>query len=307
MTDKNKKNEVLIFGENNTINTSGGNFIRAFRPGSAPPLPSLIVGRHTDIQQVKTRLGLGNSEIFSKPTVVITGWPGSGKTTIASALAHDPDIEKAFPDGVLWTSLGQEPIILSEMATWGRALGTDEILRARSVEEANSLLANLLRDKRMLLIIDDVWKTEDAVPFKVGGLGCATLITTRVASIASALAPVANNVYRLKVLNDEDALSLLQQLAPTVVSQYPNECLTLVQELEGIPLALQVAGRLLNTEAGYGFGITQLIDELREGAKLLEATAPADTADLVAETTPTIGASCCRRLSASSSFNTFKR
>ncbi len=260
------------------------------RPGSAPPRPSLIVGRDDDLKALKERLSMVESQFSFQVLTAIKGWPGVGKTTIASALAYDNEIASRFPDGVLWTSLGQEPNVLSEMAAWGRALGTEEILKAKSVEEAQALLAGLLRDKRMLLIIDDVWKAEDAVPFKVGGLGCATLITTRLDGVANALAPVADNIYRLKVLKDEDALELLKQLAPSVVAQHPSECLVLVHELEGLPLALQVAGRLLNTEANYGFGVVELIEELRDGAKLLEATAPADRADLVNETTPTIAA-----------------
>jgi hypothetical protein len=39
--------------------------------------------------------------------------------------------------------------------------------------------------------------------------------------------------------------------------------------LEGLPLALQVAGHMLNVEAGYGFSVSDLPAELREGAKLL--------------------------------------
>jgi len=57
-----------------------------------------------------------------------------------------------------------------------------------------------------------------------------------------------------------------------------------------LPLALQVAGRMLNAEVSAGFSVLELIGELREGAKLLAATAPADRTDLVTETTPTIAA-----------------
>ena len=264
-----------------------------FGPGSAPPVPSLIVGRDEDLRRLKENLGVSIADRPKAAIQILTaikGWPGVGKTTIASALAYDTDIKKAFPDGVLWVSLGQEPNLLSEIATWGRALGTDELLRARTVEEAQAQLAALLRNRRMLLIIDDVWQPEHAIPFKVGGRNCATLITTRRDDVAIALAPSAGDVYRLKVLEEDDALALLKQLAPTVVEGYPNECLVLVQELEGLPLALQVAGRLLNTEANRGFSVVELIDELREGAKLLEAPAPSDRADLVNETTPTIAA-----------------
>jgi hypothetical protein len=250
-----------------------------------------MIGRDDDIRALKQQL-LTKSENKASLQILtaIKGWPGVGKTTIASALAHDPDIGQAFPDGVLWTSLGQTPKLLSEMAIWGQAIGTDVILRAQTVEEARNLLAGFLRNKRLLLIIDDVWRAEDAFPFQVGGRDCATLITTRLDAVANSLAPTADHIYRLKVLKDEDALELLRQLAPTVVGQHPADCLILVQELEGLPLALQVAGRLLNAEANRGFGVTQLIGELREGAELLNAIAPADRTDLLAETTPTVAA-----------------
>jgi len=260
-------------------------------PGSAPPIPSLIIGRDDDLRRLKENIG-----VLDKPNTsiqiltAIKGWPGVGKTTLASALAHDKDIKMSFPEGVLWVSLGQEPNLLSEIAAWGRALGTEDLLRARTLEEAKTQLAALLRNKRMLLIIDDVWQPEHAVPFMVGGRNCATLITTRRDDVAIALAPTAGNIYRLKVLKDTDALLLLRELAPGVVDKHPDECLVLVQDLEGLPLALQVAGRLLNTEDNRGFGVVELIDELRAGAKLLEALPPPDRIDLVNETTPTIAA-----------------
>jgi len=257
------------------------------KPGSAPPLPSLVIGRADDLHKLKLRLGL-TGETSLQVLTAIRGWPGIGKTTIAAVLAHDPDIATAFPDGVLWTSLGPKPNLFSELATWGRALGTDDLLRAKTLEEVTAQLTAMLRNKRMLLIIDDVWESEHAVPFKVGGRGCATLITTRENQVAQALAPTANDIYRLPVLTDDKALELLQALAPSVVNDFLAESRDLVHELEGLPLALQVAGHLLNVEASYGFGVTDLIKELREGAAILEAKAPADRTDLANETTPTI-------------------
>jgi hypothetical protein len=262
-----------------------------FTPGSAPPKPELVIGRDDDIKELKARLDptKGPGQSFQLLTA-IKGWPGVGKTTVASVLAYDPELAERFPDGVLWTSLGQDPNIISKMDAWGLALGTDEILKAKSMQDAQSRLAALLRNKRMLLIIDDVWKAVDAVPFRVGGIGCSTLVTTRLDGVASELAPTADNVYRLKVLKDEEALTLLRKLAPGVVDQYPGECLVLVQDLEGLPLAIQVAGRMLNADANAGFGVVELIAELREGKKLLAGIAPADRSDLVTETTPTIAA-----------------
>ena len=47
---------------------------------------------------------------------------------------------------------------------------------------------------------------------------------------------------------EDHALELIGHLVPAVVDQYPDECRELVKALESLPLALQVAGRLLNTE-----------------------------------------------------------
>jgi hypothetical protein len=284
---KELKADVKLLLKKTETGEQGITDAKSARPGSAPPLPSLVIGREDDLHNLKARLG-HTGQASLQVLTAIRGWPGIGKTTIAAVLAHDPDIAFAFPDGVLWTSLGQKPNLFSELAMWGRALGTDDLLRAKTLEEATTQLTAMMRNKRMLLIIDDVWESEHAVPFKVGGRGCATLITTRENKVAQALAPTANDIYRLPVLTDDKALELLQALAPTVVVQYPAESRDLVHELEGLPLALQVAGHMLNVEASYGFGVIDLIKELREGAAILEAKAPADRTDLANETTPTI-------------------
>jgi len=289
MRTEQKVDQVLaILAEQSTHDVSTTSFAR---PGSAPPLPTLIIGREEALYDLKVRLGITVSGHMPAPMQVLTavrGWPGVGKTTLAAALAHDPDVAIAFPDGVLWISLGPTPSLLSELATWGRALGIDDILRARTLEEASAQLTAHLRNKRMLLIVDDVWEPEHVIPFKVGGRGCAMLITTRISSVAHALAPTPKDIYKLPVLTDEKGLELLQALAPNVVAQYPQQSLELVRELEGLPLALQVAGHLLNVEASYSFSVTDLLTELREGARLLEAKAPADRVDLANETTPTV-------------------
>ncbi len=262
------------------------------KPGSAPPLPGLVVGREDDLRALKTRLGIGGQGGQAPGVQVLTairGWPGIGKTTLAAVLAHDRDIMDAFPDGVLWTSLGPTPSLFSALATWSRALGADD-LRAQSLEEASTHLAALLRAKRMLLVVDDVWQAEHARPFILGGRGCATLITTRSNRVAHALAPAAADIYRLPVLSEEKGLELLEKLAPDVVAAHCDACRALVVALDGLPLALQVAGHMLAVEAGYGFGVKELLAELRAGTALLEAQAPADRADLANESTPSVAA-----------------
>ncbi len=275
------------------------------RPGSAPRPPSLIVGREEDMHELRTRLtevahaGSGKPQVLTSQgaatekhtgtLAAVRGWPGVGKTTIAAALAYDKELKSAFPDGVLWVSLGQQPNVLSELATWGRALGLD-LSRVASAEEASGQLAAFVRNKRMFLIVDDVWDALAARPFLFGGPGSTTLLTTRENDIALALSRTPDDVYRLNVLTDQKAMELLTALAPSVVKKHPDKSLELVQELEGLPLALQVAGRWLHSEESKGFSVSDLLTELRAGAKLLQAKAPSDLAGVEKETIPTVAA-----------------
>jgi hypothetical protein len=221
----------------------------------------------------------------------VRGWPGVGKSSAAAALAYDSEARRAYQDGILWISLGPKPSLLSALATWGRVLGTDELLKAPTLKQAIAQLTALLSRKRMLLIVDDVWETEHAAPFQqVRGDGCGLLFTTRETHVAEAIASVHAAIYNLPVLTHESALELLALLAPFTVSEYPNESRDLVRDLECLPLAVQVAGRTLNAEAKLGWSVKELLIQLRTGARIIEQKAPADRADLETQTIPTVAA-----------------
>lgn len=257
--------------------------------GSAPPAPTLYVGREQDMLELKKRLGIGGPSGRSGIQVLTTmrGWPGVGKTTTAAALAHDPEIIQHYNDGILWTSLGTNPAVLAKLAEWGRALGYTEIMAVHDVEEASAHLASLLRKKQILLIVDDVWNVRDVKPFMVGGLKCGMIITTRETSLANEIA-APDQIYPLRVLNQKNSLELLSRIAPEVYKCHSAECAALVADLEGLPLALRVAGRLLQTEYESGLPVEKLFEEIKKGALLLQSTVPIEKMDLVKESTPSV-------------------
>jgi hypothetical protein len=252
-----------------------------------PPLPGLVVGREIALNEIKHRLGVNGGD--SRPTTVIQGWPGVGKSTTVASLAHDAQISQHFPDGVLWTSLGEAPNLLMALATWAEVYRLSDPGRPSRIEELSMLLTAALRDKRVLLIVDDIWQAEHAQPFRVGGHTCAMVMTTRLNDVASSLAPTATDIYRLPVLAEVAALELLGKLAPEAVANHPETALELVRDLEGLPLAINVAGKLLHTEVQLGWGISNLLEELR-GASLLHAQAPSDMIGVRQDTSPTIAA-----------------
>jgi WD40 repeat protein len=112
-------------------------------------------------------------------TAALRGAGGYGKTTMAMALCHDIRIQDAFDDGILWVTLGENP---------GNLVGKVEDLiymlnKERpgftDTDAAGSRLAELLADRDILLVVDDVWDTSHLKPFLQGGTRCARLITTR--------------------------------------------------------------------------------------------------------------------------------
>jgi len=251
------------------------------------------MGREQVIEELAQKLcsSPGEQSVVTSPrAVVIRGWPGVGKSTVAAALAYVPAVLESFEGGVLWASLGQEPDILVELANWGHVLGSSSVMGARNVQEASGLLRGLLRERRCLLVIDDLWALEHAAAFRVAGPECAVLITTRLPVLAGGLATTPEDVYVLSVLDDGTSLKLLSVLAPTAVRGHVDDALQLVKELEGLPLALQVAGRMLNAEAELGWGVSDLLHEIRQDACLLQASAPADCVSLLSETTPNVAA-----------------
>lgn len=249
--------------------------------GLPPPLPnSVFVGRERDLAEVRRRLGIEPPAPQPGNLTVVRGWPGVGKTTLVSVVCRDPDLGRAFPDGVLWTYLDQQPELFSKLAAWERALtGTDEMLSVATLGEAAARLANLLRSRRMLLVVDDVWEVEHAVPFlQAGAAGkCALLVTTRLPHVADDLARDKGLIYKLPVLSEESAMLLMRHLAPSIVEQHEVLCRQMVSDLEYLPLSLHVAGRLLRREAGMGFDVAESINEICAGtARLIEEDAPPD-------------------------------
>ena len=138
-------------------------------------------------------------------TAALRGAGGYGKTTMAKALCHDERIQQAFDDGILWVTLGEHP---------GNLVGKVEDLiytlsRERpgftSIDAATARLAELLAERDMLLVIDDVWNAAHLKPFIQGGKRCARLITTRNEEVL----PVATQSIQVDAMRPNEAMQLL--------------------------------------------------------------------------------------------------
>ncbi|MGW7518148.1 NB-ARC domain-containing protein [Streptomyces sp. NPDC054796] len=126
----------------------------------------------------------------------VSGMGGIGKTTMAAECCRDPRTLRRFPDGVLWVTLGEQVEgaelagkinNLASQLSGGHPPFTDP-------EQAGHHLGRLLADRRLLLVVDDIWRASQLAPFLLGGPGCRRLVTTRVrAALPDATDPVLVN------------------------------------------------------------------------------------------------------------------
>jgi hypothetical protein len=216
-------------------------------PFQAPPLPSHYVERKTIVRDTTDQLLVGTAEAAGVLVVsALHGLAGIGKTALATAVAHDPLVRKRFKDGILWAALGQTPDLLSHLTSWIQALG-DRQYRPTTVIAATNYLRSLLYQSTVLLVLDDVWESEHAMPFLAGGPDCRLLVTTRRARVADDLGA---RLVSMEEMDSEEALALLRKRvengrkAPLTPEEL-EQAAALAKETGYLPLALELMAALV--------------------------------------------------------------
>lgn len=202
---------------------------------------SRLVGRTSLLMQTKQRLLDADNLTFT----ALSGSPGIGKTTLAIALTMDQDIQARFPDGILWAPLGPKPHVLGQLMRWGTMLGvaSSDVSNPESQLAWCQALRSAMGNRQMLLVIDDVWTTQDALALQIGGGGCTYLLTTRQPQVAFTIAERRSII--VSPLEEADGLVLLAQFVPQLIQQDPEGAQSLIQILGSLPLALILMGNYL--------------------------------------------------------------
>ena len=210
------------------------------QPVIAPKLPPNFLERSKELDDLR-QLVTKNEANQDVGLTAVHGMGGIGKSVLVSALCHDPDVQKAFPDGVIWVSVGRNPIsLVDQMKTIGVALG-DRPPYYTSPEASAGRLSEILATRAVLIVLDDVWKAQHVRKFQFDAPKCHIVFTTRSSTVAQSLDAAS---VKLGVLKPDDAIELLREISK---SNAP-ELAEIAKCLGHLPLALNLAGKRLLEE-----------------------------------------------------------
>ena len=193
------------------------------------------------------------------------GMGGIGKTVMAAWIARDLEIRAHF-DLIIWVTCSQDPNVdrLLQLM-YLQATGKD-LAPGKAPEEVRQMVSDAVADKNILLIIDDVWNSQDETALNIVDCDSAgasrVLVTTRIRGL---LHGGAAEQVEIGLPSMAAALGLLCQsagLGDTVASTaLPTEASEVVEICGRLPLALDIAGRLI-TDMGLELdwkGVPQML------------------------------------------------
>ncbi len=219
------------------------------RPEQLPTVVADFVGREEEVRLLRQAL-TAPQEAQAAAITVIVGMGGVGKTALAVQAAHV--VREHFPDGQLYADLrgaDRSPAdALAVLAGFLRALGAQEGSLPGDPDERAALYRSQLASRRILVVLDNVYDTDQVRPLLPGSSSCGVLVTSR-----SRLAALpATRRISLEGFAPETALALFARIVgEDRVRAEPDAALRVVEACGGLPLAVRVVASRLGARPGW--------------------------------------------------------
>jgi predicted ATPase/class 3 adenylate cyclase len=229
-------------------------------PNNLPLQPTLLIGREREVEEVRGRLLRPEVRLLT-----LTGPGGTGKTRLALQVAAE--VLEEFPDGVFFVPLaavGDPGLVPSTIAG---TLGVVEVGDKPLLES----LKDHLRERRMLLVLDNFEQVMEAMPLLdelMGGAPGLRLLATsrsplrlygeRSFPVPPLSVPDPRRLPDVQALSQYEAVRLFidraQDAKPdfNVTSENAPAVAEICTKLDGLPLAIELAAtriRLLTPQA----------------------------------------------------------
>ncbi|KAK7252350.1 hypothetical protein RIF29_36221 [Crotalaria pallida] len=210
-----------------------------------------ICGREEEKDKIVDFLVVDASNVDHLSIFTILGMGGLGKTTLAQLIFNHDRVVNHF-ELRIWVCVSED-FSLKKMAKAIIQSASGVVVEDLELEPLQRRLQELLRGKRYLLVLDDVWDDDQdnwerlKNTLTCGAKGASVLVTTRLTKVASIMGTTPP--HRLSLLSENDCWELFKQRAFE-----PNEveCVELmvigkeiVKKCKGVPLAAKALGSLL--------------------------------------------------------------
>ncbi|KAK0604386.1 hypothetical protein LWI29_015195 [Acer saccharum] len=208
---------------------------------SVPEPPEITPGLDASLEELRKDLVEDNG----MQVIVVTAPGGYGKTTLVKKLCTDDQVKDKFKENIFFVTVSKTPDvkfiikrILQHMKKEVPTFQTEEA----AINDLERFLKSI-RQKAILLVLDDVWSESLVQKFKFKLPNYKILVTSR------SVFPQFGPGHRLKPLNDEAAMILFRSsITPQDGKQtYFDENLAnkILRVCKGSPLALTVVGKFL--------------------------------------------------------------
>ncbi len=255
-----------------------------------PPLQGDEVARPGLIQDLVAALAR-SCPAARETTIGLWGAGGFGKTTLARLLTHRREVRERFPDGVIWVTIGEDTVgpELADKVT--NVVGLLEGARPPLTDPfaAGAELGRAFGDRRVLLVIDDVWTSAQVEPFLIGGPAAGRLFTTRIRGVL----PRSAELVQVDEMDRGEA----EQLLTTGITGASRGAVAGLLAVTGRwPVLLALVNGAVRADLTTGRGAEESLCEILQELRTTGPTALdlADTDERHTAVTRTIGVSLSR-------------
>ncbi|XP_073013730.1 putative disease resistance protein RGA3 [Typha latifolia] len=220
-----------------------------------------VVGRETDRRNIIDKLSKpvslrgGCTALTSLPVVAIFGRAGIGKTTLAQYVCEHEDVKRHF-SWITWINVSR-PLSMKMIMEF--VSGTEGTLNDLNLLQG--ALRMKLRNKKFLLVLDDVWWDKDCIEewellfrcLEVGESGSKILITTQETKAAQAFGAIGDNFYQLQDIEEGEfvkhfmryALPASSTTSPWDLKEFEEVGMKIARKLKRDPTAAKRVGMQL--------------------------------------------------------------